>query len=81
MPTTSASQFTQFKRTSAYQNQKRDGGVKVITHLYQPRVTTTGLLDFLSNPNALALPFTRFSKVTPLKSNQNYGYAAPKYIK
>ena len=81
MPTVSASQFTQFKRSQAYQNQARDGGIKMITHLYQPRITTTGLQDFLSNPNAVALPFTRFSKVTPLKSNQNYGYAAPKYIK
>ena len=76
-----ASQFTQFKRTGAYQNQKRDGGVKVITHLYQPRVTITGLKDFLANPNAIASPVTRFSKVTALKSAQNYGYVAPKYIK
>ena len=82
MPTVSASQYTQYVRSNAYQNQVRtDGPTRLITHLYQPRVTTTGLLDFLSNPNALALPFTRFSKVTPLKSNQNYGYAAPKYIK
>ena len=81
MPTTSASQFTQFKRTSAYQNQVRDGGVKMITHLYQPRVTTTGLQDFLTNPAAIALPFTRFFKTTAMKGGQNYGYSAPKYIK
>ena len=81
MPTVSASQFTQFKRSQAYQNQVRDGGIKMITHLYQPRITTTGLQDFLSSPNVVALPFTLFSKVTALKSNQNYGYAAPKYIK
>lgn len=81
MPTTSASQFTQFKRTSAYQNQKRDGGIKVITHLYQPYVTTTGLLDFLHNPVAPDRPHNGFYKTTALKSNQNYSYAAPKYIK
>jgi len=81
MPTVSASQFTQFKRASAYQNQKRDGGIKMTTHLYQPRVTTTGLLDFLSNPNAVALPFTRFAKVTALKSGQNFSYYKPQSIK
>lgn len=81
MPTVSASQYTQFKRSQAYQNQVRDGGIKMITHLYQPRITTTGLQDFLANPNAVALPFTRFSNVTTLKGSQNYGYAAPKYIK
>jgi len=81
MPNVSASQFTQFKRTSAYQNQKRDGGVKMITHLYQPRVTTTGLLDFLHNPSAPDLPKNGFFKTTAMKGNQNYSYAAPKYIK
>jgi hypothetical protein len=82
MPTVvSASQFTQFKRTSAYQNQKRDGGIKMITHLYQPRVTTTGLTDFLTNPNASDRHYSGFYKTTAMKMNQNYSYAAPKYIK
>jgi len=80
MPTVAASQFTQFKRSSAYQNQVRDGGVKLITHLYQPRITTTGLTDFLTNPAAIALPFTRFTKTTAMKSGQNYGYTKPKGI-
>ena len=81
MPTVSASQFTQFKRSSAYQNQKRDGGVKMITHLYQPRLTTTGLLDFLHNPSAADMPKNGFYKTTAMKSGQNYSYAAPKSIK
>ena len=81
MPTVSASQYTQFKRSQAYQNQARDGGIKMITHLYQPRITATGLLDFLYNPSAPDAPKTGFFKTTALKSNQNYSYVAPKYIK
>ena len=82
MPTVSASQYTQYVRSNAYQNQVRtDGPTRLITHLYQPRVTTTGLKDFLSNPNAYASPYTLFTKTTSLKANQGAGYAAPKYIK
>ena len=81
MPTVSASQFTQFKRSQAYQNQVRDGGIKVITHLYQPRVTTTGLKDFLANPNANASPLSRFTPTTAFRAGQNVSYYKPQYIK
>ena len=82
MPTVSASQYTQYVRSNAYQNQVRtDGPTRLITHLYQPRVTVTGLKDFLTNPNAYASPFSLFSKSTSLKGNQGYSYAAPKYIR
>lgn len=81
MPNVSASQYTQYVRSNAYQAQKRDGGIKMITHLYQPLATTTGLTDFLHNPVAPDRPKNRFFKTTAMKMNQNYGYAAPKYIK
>ena len=81
MPTVSASQFTQFKRSQAYQNQARDGGIKMITHLYQPNVTTTGLLDFLHNPSAPDKPHNRFFKTTAMKGGQNFSYYKPQSIK
>lgn len=83
MPTPDASAFTQFKRSNSYQNQVRtDGTARLITHLYQPRITVTGLKDFLpSLTNVNIAPYTRFTKTTALKANQGAGYAAPKYIK
>ena len=81
MPSVSASQFTQFKRSQAYQNQKRDGGIKMITHLYQPRITTTGLQDFLANPNAYNSALSRFTPSTAYRAGQNVGYYRPQYIK
>ena len=83
MPTPDASAFTQFKRSNAYQNQVRtDGNAMLITHLYQPRVTVSGLKDFLpSLTNVYDTVYSRFPKTTSLKANQGAGYAAPKYIK
>ena len=81
MPNVSASQYTQYVRSNAYQAQKRDGGVKMITHLYQPYVTTTGLSDFLTNPNTPDRHYAGFYKTTAMKGNQNYSYAAAKYIR
>ena len=65
MPTPDASAFTRQSKLRAYENQARTGNVKLITHLYQPIVTTTGLVDFLpsfTGKNVSA--FTRFTKYT-----------------
>lgn len=65
MPTPDASAFTRQTKLRAYENQSRDGGVKLITHLYQPIVTTTGLVDFLpSFTNKFVTPQSRFVKYT-----------------
>ena len=65
MPTPDASAFTRQTKLRAYEQQRRDGGVKLITHLYQPIVTTTGLQDFLpSFTNKINSPYTRFVKYT-----------------
>ena len=82
MPTVSASQSTQYVRSNAYQNQVRtDGPTRLITHLYQPRITTTGLKDFLSNPNAYASPYSRFTATVANSPYKSVAYAAPKYIR
>jgi hypothetical protein len=65
MPTPDASAFTRQTKLRAYEQQRRDGGVKLITHLYQPIVTTTGLVDFLpSFTNKNVSPYTGFVKYT-----------------
>ena len=65
MPTPDASAFTRQTKLRAYENQSRDGGVKLITHLYQPNVTTTGLVDFLpSFSNKNVRPLSGFIKYT-----------------
>ena len=65
MPTPDASAFTRQTKLRAYENQARTGNVKLITHLYQPIVTTTGLVDFLpSFSGKVASPYTRFIKYT-----------------
>jgi hypothetical protein len=65
MPTPDASAFTRQSKLRAYENQVRTGNVKLITHLYQPIVTTTGLVDFLpSFSSKVAYPYTRFNKYT-----------------
>jgi hypothetical protein len=47
MPTSDASQFTQMKKFQAIQRRVPVITNKIITHLYQPVVTTSGLTDFL----------------------------------
>ena len=65
MPTPDASAFTRQSKLRAYSNQVRTGNVKLITHLYQPIVTTTGLVDFLpSFSNKSVRPYTPFVKYT-----------------
>lgn len=65
MPTPDASAFTRQQKLRAYENQTRIGNVKLITHLYQPIVTTTGLSDFLpSFTNKSVRPYTGFIKYT-----------------
>lgn len=65
MPTPDASAFTRQQKLRAYENQSRTENVKLITHLYQPIVTTTGLVDFLpSFTNKNMRPYTGFSKYT-----------------
>lgn len=57
MPTPDASQFTQFKKYNAIDS-RRETGVKVITHLYQPVPSVRRPLDFLpSFTNKNARPF------------------------
>ena len=81
MPTPDASAFTRQSKLRAYENQARTGNVKMITHLYQPIVTTTGLVDFLpSFTNKFAMPYSGFIKSTAMKMNQNYSYTKPKGI-
>lgn len=81
MPTPDASAFTRQSKLRAYTNQARTGNDKMITHLYQPIVTTTGLRDFLpSFSNKFVRPYSLFSKSTAMKMNQNYSYTKPKGI-
>ena len=47
MPTPDASAFTRQSKLRAFQSQTRDNNVKVLTHLYQPIIRTSGLTDFL----------------------------------
>ena len=47
MPTPDASQFIQMKKMQAVQGRRPTIANKIITHLYQPVITTTGLTDFL----------------------------------
>ena len=82
MPTPDASAFTQFKRVSVFDNQNRTGNVKTITHLYRPMVNALNLGDFLpSFFNENGVPYSRFTKTTAMKANQNFGYYKPKTIK
>jgi len=82
--TPDASQFTQFQRMRPIQDQKRKDN-KVITHLWQPTLTTNNLKDFLpsfsSKLHFKYLPYSGFHPMTPLKSNQHTSYTAGKYIK
>ena len=81
MPTPDASAFTRQSKLRAYENQARTGNVKMITHLYQPIVTTTGLVDFLpSFSNKFMRPYSLFPDTTAMKMNQNYSYTKPKGI-
>ena len=81
MPTPDASAFTQFKRVSTFDNQNRTGNVKMITHLYRPMINALNIADFLpSFVSENGVPFTRFTKTTAMKSNQNYSYTKPKGI-
>jgi hypothetical protein len=65
MPTPDASAFTRQQKLRAYENASRTDNVKLITHLYQPIVTTSGLVDFLpSFTNKFMRPNTRFVKYT-----------------
>ena len=57
MPTPDASQFTQLKKYNAIDS-RRETGVKVITHLYQPVPSVRRPIDFLpsfSNKNVRPL--------------------------
>ena len=90
MPTPDASAFTTQAKLRAFQGQTRDNGVKVMSHLYQPIVSTSGLADFLpSFSNKVVQPYTRslpWSMSGPnLTANQagynsgrNISYIAPK---
>lgn len=66
MPTPDASAFTRQSKLRAFQGQIRDNNVKVLTHLYQPLMITSGLSDFLPSfsnkfvrPTTGALPWSR----------------------
>lgn len=66
MPTPDASAFTRQSKLRAFQGQTRDNNVKVLTHLYQPIIPTSGLSDFLPSfsnkfvsPTTRALPWSR----------------------
>lgn len=78
MPTPDASAFTRQSKLRAFQSQTRDNNVKVLTHLYQPIIRTSGLYDFLpSFSNKVMAPRTRalpWSKSGPnLTANQAGG--------
>lgn len=60
MPTPDASAFTRQSKLRAFQGQARDNNLKVLTHLYQPIIRTSGLVDFLpSFTNKVVAPTTR----------------------
>jgi len=44
------SQFIQMQRLRSIEARHPSKGEKVITHLYQPQVTTSGITEFLPNP-------------------------------
>lgn len=75
MPTPDASAFTRQSKLRAFQGQTRDNNIKVLTHLYQPIIRTSGLNDFLpSFSNKVVAPRTR-----PLpwsRTSQNVTYIA-----
>lgn len=80
MPTPDASAFTRQTKLRSFQSQTRDNGVKVLTHLYQPIIATSGLQDFLPSfsnkvmsPTTGSLPWSRVS--------QNVTYLSKKTIK
>jgi hypothetical protein len=56
------SQFVQMQRLRSLQARQPAKHEKVITHLYQPQVTTSGITEFLPNPKTkftLASTFSR----------------------
>jgi len=79
MPTPDASAFTRQSKLRAFQNQTRDNGVKMITHLYQPIIRTSGLKDFLpSFTNKVVSPYTR--SLPWSRTSQNISYIDNKRI-
>jgi hypothetical protein len=78
MPTPDASAFTRQSKLRAFQGQVRDNNVKVLSHLYQPIIPTSGLVDFLpsfsnkiSGYYTLSLPWSK--KGPNLTANQTGG--------
>lgn len=60
MPTPDASAFTRQSKLRAFQAQTPQNTVKVMSHLYQPIIRTSGLADFLpSFSNKVVRPYTR----------------------
>jgi len=59
------SQFIQMQRLRSLQARQPGIGEKVITHLYQPQVTTSGITKFLPNPK---------TKIVDARSIKKYNY-------
>jgi len=73
MPTPDASAFTRQSKLRAFQGQTRDNNVKVTTHLYQPIIRTSGLVDFLpSFTNKVVAPRTRALPWSSVSQNITY---------
>jgi len=60
MPTPDASQFTQMKKFNAIQ-ERSNTSQKVITHLYQPVPTASGLSNFLASFSTKNTPEIRIA--------------------
>lgn len=73
MPTPDASAFTRQSKLRAFQGQTQDNNVKVTTHLYQPIIRTSGLVDFLpSFTNKVVAPKTRALPWSSVSQNVTY---------
>jgi hypothetical protein len=81
MPTPDASAFTRQSKLRAFQGQTRDNNVKVLSHLYQPIIRTSGLTDFLpSFSNKVVAPTLRPLPWSKSAQGPNVAYIDKKRI-
>lgn len=77
--TPDASAFTRMKKFNAIQ-ERNVNDVKYLTHLYQYVPRTSGLPDFLANPNAINTEFTR-NKLGMTPPSRYFTYVRQNYIR
>ena len=77
--TPDASAFTRMRKFNAIQ-QRNVNDVKYLTHLYQYVPRTSGLPDFLINPNAYTTVYT-YNKLGMTPPAKTFFYTRQKYIR